>query len=503
MIKPKKAINNIITPDEKQTKTWRLKLDKNENIYGLSNTISSTIKNFFAEDIIFHSDDSNLIEKFALKYEIKKENILFSPNAHLIISNIIDIYLEANEEFLCYEYHPKIIDTKTILNEIQVRKIKLNKNSTANIQDIRANTKIFYLESPNHQTGDILKASMLEDLLNSSPATLFIIDCSYVNYSYQITFEDYIDLVKTHENLVLIKSYSKDYAIAGLNANVVVSNENIISNLKKINSQNTINSIAINCITTSLNENKKIEEIKELNQKAKEFFEANLINLGFDISKSEGNYLLCNFGNYCNFYYGKFEKNGIITKNYPINSSLESHLRITIPTIGGIKYILELLNKKDVLIIKDLDLIFDESNELIISKNTLENLSKKYDLVILSQKKEKIINELLENFEIDKYFYLSITQKDSDPTPEEITEIAKNCPNKSIKFISTKVNDIIAGNIANIETVGVISDYADFNLMMNNFKHIGAKNIITDKKDIEDFFLLNKNKNENLAISGY
>ena len=341
----------------------------------------------------------------------------------------------------------------------------------------------------------------------------------------------------------------------------------IINNLKKVISPYSVNVVALNCAIAVLNDEKTFEEIKEQNYAAKNALIEGLRKNNIRAYDSEANFVFCDFGDYCDFYYQKLKKHGVIVRNFSKNSEFASFLRITVPKIGGVKFILELLNKKDILIMnldgtvfdvsnsymeaiaqsvkyfsgreislkeimeiknhgslncnietikallnayeKDADyleitaifkqLLFDKNGErlidkekILISKENLAKLAEKYDLVVFSGRTRDEIEYSLNKFDIAKYFYYIISSDDLPknalkPSPRGVFDILKHCPYLSVKYLGSSVDDIIASNNAEVETVGVISPYADNNLMINNFRHLGVNYILNDAKNIVTF----------------
>lgn len=491
MIKPKKTLENIPPNNIENDQNWRLKLDLNENVYGCAKNILSAIKNISSQDISLYPTYEKLTSKFSEKYSIDKNGIIFTNGCTQAHGAIISAYLEKGEEILSSGLFFSELETYAKLNYAQIKYISYNFNEEILEKNISQNTKIIFITTPNDITGELTKASVIENFLNKYKDILFVVDCSYINFSYRATFEDYIELTKIYENIIITKSYSNDYGIAGVRFGVTIANNSIIENLKKVINPYSVNIIALHCAISILNDTKRTEEIKELNNKAKELLIQTLSEKGFKPYLSEANFILCDFENYSNFYFEKLKKYGIITKNFPKNSSMKSYLRITVPTVGGVKYISELLNKKDVLIFGVDEILFNKNeNENIFFKKTLENISKKYDFVIFSEKSEEVIKNILLSYDIDKFFYCYITpqnslENDFKPNPKEVIKIIENCPHKNIKYICSSFNDIISGNMANIETIAIIPPNSDYNKMVNNFKHAGAKQILNKFEDLE------------------
>ena len=104
------------------------------------------------------------------------------------------------------------------------------------------------------------------------------------------------------------------------------------------------------------------------------------------------------------------------------------------------------------------------------------------------------IDYLLKKFDIEKYFNYIVSFDDIEngmfkPHPQGIKKLIQSCPHKKMVYFGSESDDIIAGNLANIETVGLLYQNCDYNKMMNNYTHLGATHIIEDIRYIEDFDL--------------
>ena len=572
MIKPKKTLENISSyQTDKYKIDWRLKLDSNENIYSISPIVVNAIKNMDFSDVSLYPAYGKTIDKLSEKYNVKYENILLTNGCDEAINVIINAYLDKEDEILSYnptfvlpQKYAEILGAKVNLIDYDEKFIFKTDKIEKNISD---KTKIIYISTPNNPTGELVKASVVEVLVKKYPEILFLVDCTYINFSYNSMFMDYVDLACKYDNVVVVKSFSKDFALAGLRFGFAVGAFDIINNLKKVISPYSVNVVALNCAIAVLNDEKTFEEIKEQNYAAKNALIEGLRKNNIRAYDGEANFVFCDFGDYCDFYYQKLKKHRVIVRNFSKNSEFASFLRITVPKIGGVKFILELLNKKDILIMnldgtvfdvsnsymeaiaqsvkyfsgreislkeimeiknhgslncnietikallnayeKDADyleitaifkqLLFDKNGErlidkekILISKENLAKLAEKYDLVVFSGRTRDEIEYSLNKFDIAKYFYYIISSDDLPknalkPSPRGVFDILKHCPYLSVKYLGSSVDDIIASNNAEVETVGVISPYADNNLMINNFRHLGVNYILNDAKNIVTF----------------
>ncbi len=557
-------------------KDWRLKLNSNENLYGISDLIFNVIKSINKEDISYYPAYGKLVDKLAKIYELSKDNILLTNGCDEALKIIMETFIEEDDELLTYNptFSMPLLYAK--LNGGKIKQIEYDENFVFNkdkiIENVSSKTKIIYIATPNNPTGDLVRPSIVEILAQKLPNVLLVIDCTYINFAQGVVIEDYIDLMKKFDNIVIVKSFSKDYALAGLRIGFALSNENFIANMKKVTSPYNVNIIAMNCAISALNDEKRLNEIKELNENARcELFKG-LKNLGFEPFESHGNFILCDFKSYCDFCYEKLKKNGIIVQNFPKNSPISTCLRITVPKVSGVKLILELLKTKDVLIFDVDGVIFDVSKsylmaiketfeyfskkeieiseiqevknqggmncdwdvvqfllkkygynieiaeiisvfqnlffnpndksktkkylideeKLLISPEIFEKLIQKYDLVVFTGRLKEETKYSFDKFDIDKYFYYYVTSDDLPknmlkPHSKGVFEILEHCPHNDIKYLGDSVDDIISGNGANVETIGVVSPDSDFGVMVNNFKHLGANYILDDIKKVVEF----------------
>lgn len=573
MLKPRESLRDLpyLDNNNKDTK-FRLKLDCNENIYGVSNFVLSAVKNIEEKDIALFPNYDKCIDKLCVRFDIAKDNLFFACDNYDAVNKILNTYMEQDDEFLSFEFISNVIINNLKNLNAKIKIAKYNETFTFEKDEFTKNitnkTKVIYLSTPNSITGYLIKASMIEVIIKEYPEILFIIDCSYINFANNSVIEDFIDLTKKYDNLAIIESYSAGYALAGLKFALIAGDGSIINNIKKIAVSN-VNSVALISVIAYENDKNKIEEIKEINNKNKELLFSGLKALGFKPYESEANFLLCDFHNYSDFYYRKFKNNGIVVKKFKKDSCFSSCLRITIPKEGGVKYILELLKAKKVLVFNPDNIIFNISNSyypaiaktieiltnekvsnekilhvknlgslksnydlikkitfelgyeidnneilnvfnkiifsndesqkkyidntsLILSCELLERLNKEYDLVLAANYNAEEINYILEKLNIAEMFSYTASNKELFSgnvlidDSSNLSEILKCCPYRTIKFFGSSVDDIILGNSLNVDTIGVFAD-EDNNVMKNNFKHLGAKYILNNVQNLENF----------------
>lgn len=201
----------------------------------------------------------SLYSETHLKLLDKLATYLYTINNQIIISN--SIYNSINNILLLFATNKSkiLIFTPTInhcenLSKImtnKIIKIQIDKKKTGNqdsqlesynLSDSFNNNRIIcFLSNPNNSTGYEWTEKELKQMFNKYPHILFIIDESYIDFSIILTTEDNkiyscTNCINEFKNIIIIRSFSKAFGLAGLGIGYLASNELNIESLLKISS---------------------------------------------------------------------------------------------------------------------------------------------------------------------------------------------------------------------------------------------------------------------------
>ena len=350
-MKPKKSVEEMLgyfVPMYEND--WDIKIDSNENNYGASPKVYEALKNCNIKDISFYPFYGELSQKIADFYGFELDNIKVTNGADEAIQGIIQTYLEKDETLLTLDVS---FEMPVIYAQIQGGKIKRvpfkEKWSfpiSEFVEAITSDVKIIYIASPNNPTGNLIEENDLKIILEKAQNKVVLIDETYANYS-GTTYKKYVN---EYDNVFITRSFSKDFALAGMRLGCVISNEENIKNLKKVISPFSVNALAMKAGIAALEDNEYFfnlrTEILSSRDKLKIFFE----ELGAKVYPSYANFLLIDFGKKAEFIYNKLKKENIAVKLFKKGSLLENHLRVTIPTKQGVERIKEVLKIKPALV---------------------------------------------------------------------------------------------------------------------------------------------------------
>jgi len=139
------------------------------------------------------------------------------------------------------------------------------------LEAVNKETKLVYVCNPNNPTGTISERTELVNFVTRIPSsTLVLIDEAYLEYTKQ---QSLCDLVETHPNLIVSKTFSKLYGLAGARIGYAIANSSMINNLASLQS-NTNNSVSVLsklAAIASLKDDAFVSDCYTLNQKARDY----------------------------------------------------------------------------------------------------------------------------------------------------------------------------------------------------------------------------------------
>ncbi len=232
------------------------------------------------------------------------------------------------------------------LYSIPIIKIPFTKNMDLEIDDFLSNLKnadILYLDSPNNPTGFQFPKKQLEKLVKSFDG-LVIIDEAYGEFSdYSI-----VNMVKTQQNLIVIRTFSKAFGLAGLRLGYFVSNKNFADVFTRIiQYPYPINTLAIEAGIVALQKIKQMTEIANLIKQERRRIIENLRNFGaFHVFDSKANFVLFDVEGADTRIYNALIEQGISIRKLGKIGKHKGCLRVTIGT--------KEMNSKFLLAIRDL-----------------------------------------------------------------------------------------------------------------------------------------------------
>lgn len=359
ILKPKKSIQNVNLSrprlidgfERDKKKYW---LDKNENFDPILNSYLVKIFNKINSKFISSYPDSGFLhQKLSDHLKLKSNNIIFSYGSDGVIKSVFETFLNINDmvfhtnpTFAMYPIYSKIYAVKTI--QINYKKNQITKKPYIDFNELlklidKYRPKLFCLPNPDSPTGTVLSNLQIRKILNHClhTNTLVLIDEAYYPY-YPNTN---IDLIKKFENLIVARTFSKAWGLAGLRIGYAAAHSNIIKYLNKSKPMYEVGNYQLHFINLAINKYNQVLKSVERSNKSKLFFNEEMKKLNFTVLDTYANFTHVNFGEKKHKILKNLSNKFLFKDNFEHNS-LKGFTRFTIGT--------EAVMKKLVLNIKKL-----------------------------------------------------------------------------------------------------------------------------------------------------
>ncbi len=278
-----------------------IKLASNENPLGPSPKAVEAIRGY-ASKINFYPDGGSYYLKKALgeKLGLKEENIILGNGSDEVISLITRIFLQKGDQaimgdpsFLMYKIDAQLSQAKVASVPLKNFRLDLPEMSKA----ISSKTKLIFISNPNNPTGTIITEDEVEHFLKDvPPRILTVFDEAYYEYVEDANYPQSIDLLDKNSNIIILRTFSKIYGLAGLRVGYGIGSPEVIDLLNKARPPFNVNSLAQVAALASLEDEDQVNQSKSLVREGKEFLYSNLRRLKVSFIPTQANFILIKIG---------------------------------------------------------------------------------------------------------------------------------------------------------------------------------------------------------------
>jgi len=324
-----------------------IKLNQNESPYDIPDKIKDKIlKRLKRTKWNIYPDfvPDELYQKIADYFNLSKENILVGNGSNEMIFTILAATLEKNKKVVIPNPTFTVYGLISSNLNAEISKVPLNEDFTFNVEKIIDEAKsigsVTILCSPNNPTGTFLKKDEIENIIKESGG-IVVVDEAYIHFGG----ESALELIEKYPNLIVLRTFSKAFGLAGLRMGIMISNKTLISELSKVKlpyNLNILTLITLNEMFDNLDfVNKNIKKIiSEKNYVEKELSKIKNIS----VIPSQANFFLIRVDD-PNLVFNAFLENGVLIRDYSNYPMLENHLRISIGSRRENDIVINILKK--------------------------------------------------------------------------------------------------------------------------------------------------------------
>lgn len=194
---------------------------------------------------------------------------------------------------------------------------------------INEKTKLIFIANPNNPTGNFLTETEIDAFLAKVPShILVVLDEAYTEFTAKEEVDSF-GLLNKHPNLIVSRSLSKAYGLAGLRIGYAVSNAEIADLLNRVRQPFNCNSLALVSAIAVMNDDEFVKKVAKNNRLEMARYEAFCQANGLEYIPSKGNFITIDFKRPAAAIYDALLREGVIVR--PIAGyGMPNHLRISI-----------------------------------------------------------------------------------------------------------------------------------------------------------------------------
>ena len=330
-------------PGEQSLAAGIIKLNTNENPYPPSPGVLAALRKALNPSLRLYPEplSDTLRSVAAGVYGVKRENIIAGNGSDEILSMLMRCFVGANDRVAMPVPTYSLYDT---LIEIQQgERVAVDYAPDFALPEGLSSAKaaLTFLCNPNSPSGTLIPLPAIEKLARSVVGIL-VVDEAYVDFA-ESEGASALPLIRTIPNLIVLRTFSKSFSLAGMRIGLAFAAEEIIAGMMKVKDSYNLNRLSALGATAALQDmNWMTRNVRRI-QKSRGRLTSGLKKLGYYVHPSHANFVLARReGENLQPVY-KFLKDKNILVRYFDVAGLQDAIRITIGTPGEIKILLEAL----------------------------------------------------------------------------------------------------------------------------------------------------------------
>jgi histidinol-phosphate aminotransferase len=274
-----------------------VRLSANENPYGPSAKALKAMTDSFTLACRYPDEHNNvLIDKLANLNGVDHNEILLGDGSSEILKLCAETFTGRDRgKLVAADPTFEAILQQASTNGAEVAKIPLTSTFAHDLPKMlsAANAGLIYVCNPNNPTASITQKDELRDFIAKAPReTMVLVDEAYFHFADSPNYESVIPLVKDHPNLIVARTFSKIYGMAGLRCGYCVAQKQTIDRMRPYQMWDSVNIMALAAASASLDDPEQVPNGQRLNSEAKAFTIGELDKLGYKSIPSQANFIM-------------------------------------------------------------------------------------------------------------------------------------------------------------------------------------------------------------------
>jgi histidinol-phosphate aminotransferase len=317
-----------------------IKLASNENPWGPSPLALQAMHRALDEVWLYPDGSAHELKvSLARMLGVRTEQLTLGNGSNELLLLLAESFLTANHSAVCSQYgfaiYPLVIRATgarcleaPALGAGQV--MQYGHDLAAMAAAIDADTRLVFIANPNNPTGTWAPAAALHSFIAAAPAhTLVVLDEAYYEYARHCGCEGALEWLAEFPNLVVLRTMSKAYGLAGMRIGYAISHPEVADALNRIRPAFNVSNVAQAGAIAALADTAHVEQVAARTIAERERLQGALHAAGLRFAPSAANFLLVEIGARAARVYEQLLRGGIIVRPMA-GYGLAGHLRISI-----------------------------------------------------------------------------------------------------------------------------------------------------------------------------
>lgn len=311
-----------------------IKLASNENPFGFPESAKQAIINQL-NDLTRYPDANGFELKATIskKFGVQPNQITLGNGSNDLLELFAHTFASEKDEIIYSQYafivYPLVTKAiNAVAREIPAKNWGHDLDSF--LLAINEKTKLIFIANPNNPTGNFLTQAEIDAFLANVPSNVIVVlDEAYTEFTAVEERVDSFGLLAKYPNLIVSRSLSKAYGLAGLRIGYAVSNPEIADLLNRVRQPFNCNSLALASAIAVMNDDEFVKKVAENNRLEMARYEAFCLANGLEYIPSKGNFITIDFKRPAAPIYDALLREGVIVR--PIAGyGMPNHLRTSI-----------------------------------------------------------------------------------------------------------------------------------------------------------------------------
>ena len=315
-----------------------VRLSSNENPYGPSPQAMQAVRDSLQLAWRYPDEAADaLVESVAQLHGVSQDQVILGAGSSEILKVTASAFLDHSRKLVVADPTFEAMGFYASANGANIVKVPLDRSFGHDVPrmiDAAKGAGVVYVCNPNNPTATITPKGTLRQFLDAVSVPV-LVDEAYFHYAESSDYESVAPLIASKPNLIVARTFSKVYAMAGLRCGYALAQHEMIQKLAAQQAWNAINLLAAVAATASLGDTAHVAASRKHNHDTRAFVLGEIGKLGYRALPSEANFMMIDMREDVKPLIAKFREQGVrVGRLFP---AMPQHLRVTIGTMDEMR----------------------------------------------------------------------------------------------------------------------------------------------------------------------